>query len=652
MNKKKWIIIVALISIAILVVAGSFFATNAKNSSIFSKDTTINGDFTVPFGKEITIKNGSTITSTGDMTLMGDVSCEGGPLSFVVKGTLRVNGTLHCDTGGSVASNSSQIGLQIVATHVIFEKNSTIETSGHIIIVSDASKLPHGEDALAALYAETIESAGGKTQVGPFVDKKQPSNISLFRKEPQVSVTEQISEVSLPFIKTALASDKGIIIPASLVLGGTWTINASDATTTVGKLLFVDMGKDSTITLEEFTITGADGRNGIDDLRSSCTPHGGNGGNAFRMRMNAGQVFINNGTINLGNGGNGGNAETSTDCESGSATGGEGGEPGNIKITAEKNITITTLHIIPGMGGNGGNALASAHDGKNVCPSENGGDATALAGNGGANRKNLIAEGEVSGVAHIQIDRVIGGKGGNAVARGGNGGNSTSCECGGGNGGNGKTVGGKGGNALVSIPMSTAEGRGGDGGNTETRGGNGGNSFNCPSPLPGGNGGNAVSTVGLQGVGTTASGNIGIIKNELGGNGGNGGAGCPATLGGIGGTGAPAGTEGKRGICDTDTLKPERVQTAVAMIKAILYKGKYLPLDQIIITNEPGCGAEHFRAERGSVKATDGTIVPDADVVCGYGKISENKVILTMPEVAKVDAHTFASTTDLFQLNR
>ena len=58
-------------------------------------------------------------------------------------------------------------------------------------------------------------------------------------------------------------------------------------------------------------------------------------------------------------------------------------------------------------------------------------------------------------------------------------------------------------------------------------------------------------------------------------------------------------------------------------IKVIQYGGKYLPLDQLIIENEEGCGAEHYHAARGVVLATDGTSVPDPGPQCGYGKVSE-----------------------------
>lgn len=63
------------------------------------------------------------------------------------------------------------------------------------------------------------------------------------------------------------------------------------------------------------------------------------------------------------------------------------------------------------------------------------------------------------------------------------------------------------------------------------------------------------------------------------------------------------------------------------LIKVISFNGKYLPLDQLIIEDETGCGAEHWHAASGVIKATDGTDVTDPGPQCGYGKVSEKPVI-------------------------
>lgn len=62
-------------------------------------------------------------------------------------------------------------------------------------------------------------------------------------------------------------------------------------------------------------------------------------------------------------------------------------------------------------------------------------------------------------------------------------------------------------------------------------------------------------------------------------------------------------------------------------MKVINYNGKYLPVSQLIIEDEAGCGAQHWHAAQGIVKATDGTMVGDPGPQCGYGKVSEKPVI-------------------------
>lgn len=59
------------------------------------------------------------------------------------------------------------------------------------------------------------------------------------------------------------------------------------------------------------------------------------------------------------------------------------------------------------------------------------------------------------------------------------------------------------------------------------------------------------------------------------------------------------------------------------MITVIEYKGKYLPVDQLVVQDEIGCGARHYHAEKGIVTATDKTKVKDPGPQCGYGKVSD-----------------------------
>lgn len=66
-------------------------------------------------------------------------------------------------------------------------------------------------------------------------------------------------------------------------------------------------------------------------------------------------------------------------------------------------------------------------------------------------------------------------------------------------------------------------------------------------------------------------------------------------------------------------------------VAVIEYSGKLLPVDQLIVENEEGCGAEHWHAAQGSVTALDGSLVTDPGPQCGYGKVQE-KPAKTVPD--------------------
>lgn len=69
-------------------------------------------------------------------------------------------------------------------------------------------------------------------------------------------------------------------------------------------------------------------------------------------------------------------------------------------------------------------------------------------------------------------------------------------------------------------------------------------------------------------------------------------------------------------------------------VDVIEYSGKQLPVDQLIVENEEGCGAEHWHAAQGAVTALDGSLVSDPGPQCGYGKVRE-KPIKTVPDTRK-----------------
>ncbi len=83
--------------------------------------------------------------------------------------------------------------------------------------------------------------------------------------------------------------------------------------------------------------------------------------------------------------------------------------------------------------------------------------------------------------------------------------------------------------------------------------------------------------------------------------------------------------------------KPAQCVQPPVKVKAILYGGKYLPLDQLIIENERGCGADHYHAKQGVVRATDGTFVSDPGPQCGYGKVSERPTVEVEAPSMRID---------------
>ena len=608
--------------------------STSNGPRIITHDTTIHGNYSIPIGAGLIIQNGATLTVTGDLTIDGALSCAQGKLSLVVQGKLHINNSIECILPDS-NTDISGISIAIVAKHVEFGTQSTLDTNGHIDVVSSAEKLILATDKRKKLYDEVQSTLGDTSRVGPFIERNEVQKISAFDTR-EISSTDTI-DPNLP----------------NLIIRGTWHIGdggqmqsgivlPAPPKATEDILIRLDYGDTGTINLEQFHLFGPSGHDGQDDIGISCDAHGKKGGNAFRFLANAKYITLNEFTLKLGDGGNGGNATTKNDCALARAIAGDGGSAGNLKISATKKIYIMNFHLLPGKGGNGGNANAFGKNGDNICPGSNGGNAEAIGGNGNTNKKDLTFSGAIFGLGQLIVGRIEGGSGGSAIAQPGHGGKGNGCNCAGGKGGDGSATGGLGAQADGAIPSGTIEAHGGDGGDVSATGGDGGDGGNCqmkPTGGAGGDGGDAKVTIGKGGKGRTANGYDGTIKNASGGIGGNGGDGCGPGNGGAGGIGNPLGTNGTNGkisCAPGETFEGAPAPTTVPvtpkkipLIKAILFHGKYLPVDQIIITNEAGCDSEHWRAENGSVRATDGTTVIDpAGAPCGYGKLIENPIIM------------------------
>ena len=629
---------------------------------------TLEGDQEIT-GKEKAIVEGGRLTVNGNLRITGALVCKETPLNIIVNGAIKVDGVLGCGIGENMSdATRSSNAITLVATDGIqFGNDAVVVANGTVQIVSSPDRLVMSEGALDALYEETGKNEGKGTRIGPFVAEGVTQQVAVI---PSGDSSRKISLITEAHAQEPRDKD-GKSVP-NIVIGGTWHIG-DGATPPEGIeipgvpqdikkiVLNFDFGQDGNVALENFHLVGPDGREGRSTIGEGCAVQGDRGEDAFRFRMKAGNIHLNNFRLELGDGGVGGTAETLKDCDPvARATGGDGGEAGNFKMTAEGTIEIVSFHVVPGVGGNGGNATAYGKDGTDACPGKKGADANAIAGKGGNNKKELSALGSVAGISNVSIDQVDGGWGGQAVASPGKGGNGTGCKCAGGKGGNAEATGGLGGDASVKLVGATGVENGGAGGNADAHGGDGGAGGMCelkPTGGNGGGGGGAVAKAGKGGKGTSGDGAEGTVIDETGGNGGNGGDGCGPGNGGKGGAGKPNGNDGQLGTKKCPDVE-KKTGTSVTSptgstgtsggsaggsetgaaggtnvgkkkIKVISYNGKYLPVDQLIQEGDHGpggCGELHWHAATGLVSATDQTRVPDPGPPCGYGKVQEKSV--------------------------
>ncbi len=674
------------VTVAVIAIAG-FAIYQAKikvNVSVIDQDRLIQGDYVVGPQDKIVVKNGSTVTIEGKLTVSGTLTCEGGALNIVAKSGAVINGTLECNRAEDASSADGASGISIVAENgIVFGKDALIVSNSHVQVVDDAEKLATTQDGLNKIFSEAGENTGSGPRIGPLAPAEGSAPSSFIPKQKPLSEQRAsgfIASVATGIVTNAFAQAAGAPcvdqagnpVPNCVQVSGRWVMGDGEAPPVgvsvptppkgVHKIILnFNFGPGKEVHLVDFNLSGPDGRAGSDDSGKGCDARGTDGEDAFRLRVAASNITINNFDLWLGNGGNGGNAETTKDCDPGKATGGKGGQAGNFKMSASGSFEIEgAFSIHPGTSGDGGTATAHGKNGENGCPGKKGGDATARSGDGGANKKDLSVAGSVAGTSSITVDEVEGGKGGIATADPGTGGSGIGCGCNGGAGGNGTAVGGKGGDASVKVLGGAGSATGGNGGDVDAHGATAGNGGSCGPEGPGGNGGkggDAISNKGLGGSGTSAAGSDGTVIDETGGNGGNGGDGCNEGRGGKGGKGNPPGKDGSPG---NNTCKkivpppatslppppptstgggassgggtqteppPPSTGTSAHTIQAINYGGKFLPRDQLIIEDEIGCGVDHWHAAQGVVIATDGTPVQDPGPQCGYGKVSDMPLV-------------------------
>ncbi len=603
--------------ILILVLGLGFWYWKANRPEIIFSDTVVKGDYAVEKGQRIALAEGATLTVEGNLDIEGRLSCQAGPLRVIVQGDLNVSGEIVCDDGD----------IQLV------ERKELLAVSA---------------EQIGDLYEEAAKDAGGGQRVGPFKgEEEQARSDSTNFSELNPSDVSKFS-----FLIKAQAASHTAVVTGKVAVG--------TPPPGVKRIVVFNFPTAAGLQIKDLELEGPAGRPGADDKGVSCTAKGKDGEDAFRFLAYAGNLTVNNFTLKLGSGGKGGDAETTKDCDPGMATGGASGQSGNFKMIAGNEFKITGAFIIePGKGGRGGDAVAH---GKDVGPSQKGGDATASGGKGADNNKKLGISGTVAGTEHVQIGSVVGGPGGDATANPGKGGDGLGCASPGGPGGSATASGGQGGKASLNLAGSAGrtpgggaqEDVGGDGGNADSQGGQGGEGGDCGPQGPGGkggNGGDATSKPGSGGVGSSKNGADGSKNNETGGNGGDGGDGCPEGNGGKGGKGNPQGTDGKPGknLClaakaGSQTIPDEtsNVDTGLTptptppgqKIQVILYHNKYIPIDNQL-HREPGhetdpsrsCPAEHWHSFEGIVISTDKTQIAEPADPCGFGATKDHPLM-------------------------
>lgn len=627
MNQKKLV----LGAVVILLILVGLWWQRSVNTEVLAQDTTVDGDFRVEAGKRLAFEKGTVLT---------------------VKGNLDIAGKIEGD----------EMGVAIVAGSVSMGRDAKINSEGNVQIVQSWEFLATTDEEVNKLYEEAGNASGTGIRVGPLSsDGEEVSRADSDSKTQSPKTASVSAKSSHNFSLIPKARAQGL--PPIVISGKVVVATPPAGVRRIVVFYFPDNGN---IEIKDFELEGPDGRDGQSSKGESCNAKGADGEDAFRFMAIADNLTVNNFTLKLGSGGRGGDAETTKDCDPGVATSGRGGKSGNFKMIAAQGFQITgSFVVVPGRGGNGGEATAYGKDGQG--PGEKGGDATATGGRGADNKKALSIAGTVAGVANVQFASSYGGDGGDATADPGKGGDGKGCSSNGGPGGKGTATAGRGGDASLTVAGGAsrtpeAEDRGGDGGDANSHGGYGGVGGSCGPDGPGGNGGNggdAKSKLGKGGIGKTSNGNDGVVSDETGGNGGNGGDGCPEGQGGKGGAGNPPGKDGVPGknLCvspktDTGTMTtpPQPPVTppptppstgsgstppasttpppgAGRPVQVIQYNGKYLPVDQLIVEDEAGCGATHYHAAEGAVLATDGSSVPDPGPQCGYGKVSQQPVI-------------------------
>lgn len=542
----------SLLVLPLIVASCSPGGGGGDNATIIDSDTTLD-TLAVHSGRTVRVRNNAVVTVSGDATIDGTLEAEDGRVVLMVSGNVTVNGTVSAMGATESASdqplNQQSAGIYIVVSNgaIVLGDDAVLQTTGNYVLTDDADVLTQTPQQL---YEEVEDLSGDNL---PTFVPLPPENEAFTRAVVLNKITKPINQQG------------GALDP--IVVTGTWPPAGAMPPSGDAPVVILRFHGPRDVILRNWRVTGPtpsprDPVDSTDNPAMDATGPNGRRGLNLNMRNEGGAIRVEGVvTLNLADGGAGSNATAV--CAS--ATGGDGGAPGNLRMSAADGIDMTagTLEINPGRGGAGGSGIVNAGSpGADGCPGMVGNNATARGGNGARNEKALFVRGNVEGVENVIIGTVRGGNGGAADATACDGGNGEPC-CDGGAGGQATAIGGRGGNAslnLMGIAVLAGGADGGMGGEAAAYGGLGGVGGECKfdDGGNGGAGGMATATGGAGGDGTApgaGTGGVGGDANATGGDGGDGGAsgfGDPGE-GGAGGTtaatpgagGVPGGTEGQ-----------------------------------------------------------------------------------------------------------
>jgi putative cell wall-binding protein len=605
----------------------------------------------IPPGVIVTADGDADLRVSGPVTIAGALATHTGAIQVSAGGDLIVRGIVQA-TDEEPGGDTDDATLRDQATGVLLTAlgrldvggDAVLRANGPIVVTDDPTQL---DRTPTQIHEETASASGDHPTLVPL-----PPDDPAFTATPAATGGARIA---------------GDVEPPHIVHG---TTDVSHPVPGAPRIVLFRFRGHRDLVLEDWQLDGP--QNPAQEPVEAApgddaAGRDGRRGADLSIWNDAGEIRVLGVVVlRLGDGQDGQTAEVG--C--GTATGGDGGTSGQMRMTASQGIDVTggTLRIIPGRAGDGGQAFALGTDG---C------DVETTGGAGASELKRLLARGAVNGLPNVSIARLEAGWGGLGSAIAGDGADGDACAAGEA-GGSAVATGGAGGPASLDVgtlPVVTDGVRGGWGGAGVARGGAGGAGGDCADGGAGGaggmggtataNGGDAGSALGpgrRGGVGGDAiafggaggrGGNACAEPRGAGGAGGDGGRaegttgadGTPAPPfsgnsagaggdGGDGGDGDPpgAGGIGGEGVGDPDDLGDgldgQPGEECPIIVAVLVIAGRHWPIEgQFSISGpEEGCELEHWHSFGlvHSLESEGDSAMEDPDPEgCGHGPVEE-----------------------------